>query len=163
MRQPGESPVQKRLAANRCPNRLALPNARIVHVRRDPAGACLPCFFRYFGGDLPFAYDLAELGRDHRAYAELRAHWRSALPEGAMLEVQCEAPVADFPAEARRLVAYCGLEWDERCSAFYETRRPVTTSSAAQVRRPIYRDSVGRWRAYAGQLGPLLHELGVES
>ncbi|WP_210255033.1 sulfotransferase [Methylocapsa sp. S129] len=148
MRQPGESRVQKRLAAIRCPSRPALPNARIVHVRRNPAGACLSCFFRYFGGDLPFACDLAELGRYYRAYAELMAHWRSVLPEGAMLEVQYEAPVADFPAEARRLVAYCGLEWDERCSAFYETRRAVTTSGApANLSRFGRRLARPRWPA----------------
>jgi tetratricopeptide (TPR) repeat protein len=141
---------------------LALPNARIIHVRRQPADTCLSCFFSLFGGYLPFTYDLAELGRYYRAYAGLMAYWRSVLPKDAMMEVRYEDLVADFPAHARRLVAYCGLEWDERCSTFYETRRPITTSSAAQVRRPIYQDAVGRWRPYEHLLGPLLDMLEVE-
>lgn len=141
---------------------LALPNARIVHVRRDPVDTCLSCFFRLFGGELPFAYDLAELGRYYRAYTSLMAHWRSVLPEGAMIEVQYEDLVTDFAAQARRLVAYCGLEWDDRCSAFHETRRPVTTSSATQVRQPIYRSSIDQWRRYGHRLGPLLDALAVE-
>ncbi len=141
---------------------LALPNARIIHVQRDPADTCLSCFSRLFAGDLPFTYDLAELGRYYQAYASLMAHWRAVLPEGAMIEVKYEELVADFPAQARRLVDYCGLEWDDRCSAFYETRRPVTTSSAAQVRLPIYQDSIGRWQSYAPWLGPLLDELSVK-
>ena len=138
---------------------LALPNARIIHVRRDPADTCLSCFSKLFVGGLPFTYDLAELGRYYRGYVRLMAHWRAVLPEGAMLEVQYEELVTDFPAQARRLVAYCGLEWDERCSAFYTTRRPVATSSATQVRRPIYRNSVGASLPYKDLLRPLLDEL----
>jgi len=141
---------------------LALPSARIIHVRRQPADTCLSCFSRLFAGDLPFTYDLAELGRYYRAYDRLMAHWRALLPDGAMLDVQYEELVTDFPAQARRLVAYCGLAWDERCSAFYETRRPVTTSSAAQVRRPIYGSSVGAWLPYKDMLRPLLDELDVK-
>jgi len=138
---------------------LALPNARIIHVRRDPADACLSCFSRLFAGGLPFAYDLAELGRYYRAYSRLMEHWRAVLPESALLEMQYEELVADFPAQARRLIAYCGLDWDERCTAFYAARRPVTTASAAQVRRPIYRDSVGTSHPYKDMLRPLLDEL----
>jgi tetratricopeptide (TPR) repeat protein len=141
---------------------LALPNARIIHVQRHPVDGCLSCFFRLFDGDLPFAYDLAELGRYYRAYARLMAHWRSVLPDGAMLELQYEDLVTDFSAQARRLVTHCGLEWDERCSAFYETRRPVTTSSATQVRQPIYRSSIDWWPPYRHRLAPLLDALGVE-
>jgi tetratricopeptide (TPR) repeat protein len=138
---------------------LALPQARIIHVRRDPADTCLSSFCRLFGGELSFTYDLAELGRYYRAYAELMAHWRAVLPEGAMLEVQYEDFVTDFPAQARRLIAYCGLEWDERCSAFHQTDRPVTTSSATQVRQPLFRDSMGAWRPYKELLQPLLEHL----
>jgi hypothetical protein len=79
-----------------------------------------------------------------------------------MLEVQYEELVTDFPALARRLVAYCGLAWDERCSAFHETRRPVGTSSATQVRQPLYRNSVGSSRPYLEMLRPLLDELGAQ-
>jgi hypothetical protein len=139
---------------------LALPNARIVHVRRDPIDTCWSCYARLFGGEQPFAYDLGELGRYYRRYQALMAHWRAVLPPGAMLEVDYEQVVDDLEEQARRIVAYCGLEWDEACLRFYETKRQVHTSSAAQVRRPIYRSSIGRWRPYRQWLGPLLNELG---
>ena len=138
---------------------LALPNARIIHVRRDPIDTCLSCFSKIFTGDQPFSYDLGELGRFYRAYDALMVHWRRVLPDGAMFEVQYEELVADFEQHARRIVAYCGLAWDERCLAFHETRRPVFTASAVQVRQPLYRTAVGRWRPYAAMLAPLLQAL----
>lgn len=138
---------------------LALPNARIVHACRDPVDTCLSCFSLLFGDDLPYAYDLAELGRYYRAYAALMRHWHAVLPEGVMLDVRYEDVVADLEGQARRLVAHCGLEWEDRCLAFHETQRPVNTASVAQVRQPIYRDSVGRWRPYRDLLRPLLHAL----
>jgi tetratricopeptide (TPR) repeat protein len=140
--------------------RLALPNARIIHAVRDPVDTCLSCFETSFHTAQKFAYDLGELGRLHRAYEQLMAHWREVLPAGAMLEVRYEALVADFESEARRLVAFCGLQWDDACLAFHKTERPVLTASAAQVRQPLYTSSVGRWRAYASELEPLLQALG---
>jgi hypothetical protein len=110
---------------------------------------------------MPFKYDLAELGRYFRAHDALMAHWRSILPEGVMLEMQYEDLVADFEAQARRLVAHCGLDWDERCLAFHETERPVRTASATQVRQPLYRSSVGNSQPYIKMLRPLLDELGI--
>jgi tetratricopeptide (TPR) repeat protein len=141
---------------------LGLPNARIVHVRRDPIDTCWSCYARLFGGEQPFAYDLGELGRYYRRYQALMAHWRAVLPAGAMLEVDYEQVVDDLEQQARRIVAYCGLEWDDACLRFYETKRRVQTSSAAQVRQPIYRSSIGRWRPYRQWVGPLLDELGME-
>jgi tetratricopeptide (TPR) repeat protein len=143
--------------------RRALPNARIVHTRRDPVDTCLSCYSQMFRQHLGYAFDLGELGRYYRAYDALMAHWRAALPAGAMLEVQYEDVVADLEAEARRIVAYCGLEWDARCLDFHETVRPVRTASLTQVRQPLYKSSVGRWRAYAAHLGPLLAELGISA
>lgn len=139
---------------------LALPNARIIHVRRDPADTCLSCFSKRFTGDLPYTYDLAELGRYYRAYETLMAHWRDVLPVGRMLEVRYEDLVGDLEGESRRIIAYCRLEWDPRCLDFHETERLVQTASAIQVRRPVYRSSVGRWRAFERHLSPLLAELG---
>ena len=138
---------------------LALPNARIIHTRRDPVDTCLSCFSRYFEGGHPYSYDLAELGRYYRAYEALMTHWREVLPSNVMLEVQYEEVVADTETQARRIVAYCGLEWDDACLSFHETQRPVRTASALQVRQPIYRSSVGRWRPYEHMLGPLLEAL----
>ena len=139
---------------------LALPNARIVHTRRDPVDTCLSCFATLFTGEHRIAYELGELGRYYRAYARLMEHWRSVLPSRVMLEVQYEDVVADLDLQARRIVAFCGLEWDDACLSYYRTRRPVRTASVAQVRQPIYRSSVGRARAYGRLLHPLLEALG---
>ncbi len=141
---------------------LALPRARIIHVRRDPVDTCLSCFSLLFSEDQPFAYDLAELGRYYKAYEALMAHWRAILPQGSMLELQYEDLVADIEAQARRLIEYCGLDWDRRCLSFHETQRPVRTASVAQVRAPINSNSVGRWRLYGARLKPLLNVLGVD-
>jgi tetratricopeptide (TPR) repeat protein len=142
---------------------LALPNARIIHTRRDPVDTCLSCFSILFGGHQPQTYDLRELGRYYRAYAALMEHWRRVLPPGVMLEVQYEELVADLEHQARRLVAHCGLDWEDACLEFHKTQRPVWTASVNQVRQPIYRTAVGRWRPYKDMLGPLLAELGVTS
>ena len=140
---------------------LALPNARIIHARRDPVDTCLSCFSILFSGDNRYTYDLAELGRFYRAYDFLMAHWRTVLPPGVMIEVQYEEVVDDLEKQARQIIAHCGLEWDDTCLAFHKTRRPVRTS-IAQVRQPIYHSSVGRWRAYRNHLRPLLDALGVD-
>jgi tetratricopeptide (TPR) repeat protein len=143
--------------------RLALPNARIIHTRRDPADTCLSCYSILFNGDdNKYTYDLRELGRFYRAYDALMAHWRAVLPPGFMLEVQYEEVVEDLGKQARRIISHCGLEWDDACLSFHETRRPVRTSSLAQVRQPIYRSSVGRWLPYREGLRPLLEELGID-
>jgi tetratricopeptide (TPR) repeat protein len=138
---------------------LALPEARIVHVRRDPLDTCLSCFSKEFVGHQPFAYDLAELGRYYGAYATLMAHWRRVLPDGVMLELRYEDVVADLEPQARRLVAHCGLAWDAACLAFHQAARPVRTASLVQVRQPLYRDALGRAERYRGLLGPLLAAL----
>jgi tetratricopeptide (TPR) repeat protein len=141
--------------------RLALPNAKIIHVRRDPLDTCFSCFLQNFDkGGVPYAYDLAELGRFYRAYDALMAHWRAALPPDAMLEVRYEDVVADLEGQARRIVAYCGLEWDARCLEFQNADRPVRTASVAEVRQPIYASAIGRWRAYEPFLAPLRDALG---
>jgi len=88
------------------------------------------------------------------------AHWRSVLPAGAMLDVVYENVVDDLEGEVRRLLDHCGLPWDERCLKFHENRRPIHTASALQVRQPLFRSSLQRWRRYEAFLGPLLAELG---
>jgi tetratricopeptide (TPR) repeat protein len=140
--------------------RLMLPQARIIHIRRDPLDTCVSLFTHLFAGELTWTDDLGEIGRYYRAYASLMEHWRAVLPEGAMLEVQYENLVADLEPQARHLIAYCGLDWDERCLRFHATERPVWTASLAQVRQPIYRDAIGRSRPYLPMLGALLEGLG---
>ncbi|HUA52225.1 MAG TPA: sulfotransferase [Candidatus Sulfotelmatobacter sp.] len=142
---------------------LALPDARIVHVRRDPVDTCLSCFSTNFAGNRqPFSYELGELGRYYRAYEAVMEHWRAVLPAGVMLDVNYEDVVDDLEGQARRLVAHCGLAWDPACLAFHAAKRPVRTASAVQVRQPIYRSSVARWRPYAHLLTPLFDALGVD-
>ena len=139
---------------------LALPNARVIHVTRDPLDTCLSCFSRLFSAEQNHTYDLAELGRFYRKYAELMAHWRKVLPEERMLELRYEDVIADLEGEARRMIAYCGLDWSESCLSFHETDRPVKTASASQVRRPIYKTAKNRSRHYRENLAPLIAELG---
>ncbi|HTC08821.1 MAG TPA: sulfotransferase [Acetobacteraceae bacterium] len=142
---------------------LALPRAHVIHVRRNPLDMCLSCFSLLFAGDQPRAYDRAELGRYYRAYAALMEHWRLVLPQDAMLEVNCEDPVTDLDSQARRIVAFCGLDWNDACLDFNMAQRPVRTASAVRVRQPFYRSSVGRWRSYAALLQPLIAELGDDT
>jgi hypothetical protein len=122
---------------------LAMPDARIIHVSRNPIDTCLSCFSTLFTAGHPYAYDLAELGRYHRAHQEMMEHWRRALRPGAILDLQYEDVVADLDAQARRMLAHCGLPWDDACLAFYETERAVCAASAVQVCRPVYATSVG--------------------
>ncbi len=140
---------------------LALPRARIIHVKRDPLDTGLACLQQTFAGDVGFAYDQGELGRYYKAYEALMAHWRQVLPDGAMLEVQYEELVDDLPRAARHMVEYCGLEWDERCAEFHKNPRAVITASLYQVRQPVYRKAVGRAEAYKAHLAPLREALGL--
>jgi tetratricopeptide (TPR) repeat protein len=139
---------------------LMLPNAKIIHVNRNPVDTCLSCFTRLFHRKQEHTYDLAELGRYYADYARLMDHWRKVLPTGAFYDVQYEDIVADQAGEARKLLAWCGLEWDDACLDFHKTKRQVRTASVTQVRQPIYTSSVERWRKYEQHLGPLLDELG---
>ena len=138
--------------------RLILPDARIIHCRRDPVDTCLSYYTKPFAGEQPFAYDQTELGRFHRAYQGLMAHWRAILPESHFLEVDYELVVDDVEREARRLVDFLGLPSDAGVLKFHETERPVRTAAANQVRQPI-RSSSGRWRKHAAELEPLLAAL----
>jgi tetratricopeptide (TPR) repeat protein len=142
---------------------LSLPNAPIIHTVRDPVDTCLSCFSKLFTGELNYTYDLVELGRYYRQYQLLMAHWKRVLPAGRIIDVCYEELVEDVEGQARRIVAHCGLEWDRRCLSFQENDRPVRTASATQVRQPVYKSAVGRWRPYQAFLAPLLHELGVAS
>jgi tetratricopeptide (TPR) repeat protein len=138
---------------------LMLPNARIIHCRRDPMDTCWSCYANDFVGDLNFAYDLTELGLYYQGYERLMAHWRRVLPPDRFLDVAYESVVDDMEAQARRLIAFCGLEWEESCLDFHLNRRHVGTASTLQVRTPLFRDSIGRWKPFARHLGPLLDAL----
>jgi tetratricopeptide (TPR) repeat protein len=138
---------------------LALPQARLIQVSRDARDTCFSCYTQLFANGLNYTYDLGELGHYAKAAGELMAHWRSVLPEGAVLDISYEALVADFETEVRRLLAFCGLTWDPAVLNFHQTRRAVRTRSEFQVRKPLYASSIGRWRRYEDRLGPLLAAL----
>jgi tetratricopeptide (TPR) repeat protein len=141
---------------------LILSGARIIHCRRDPVDTCLSCYSKNFAGEQLFTYQLDELGQFHRAYQELMAVLRKVLPADRFIEVDYEAVVDDLEGQAHRLIEFIGLEWNDQCLAFHQTRRVVRTASVAQVRQPIYKTSKGRWRKHAAQLEPLLKALGVD-
>jgi len=139
--------------------RLALPEARVIHIRREPADACFAMYKTLFRMGYPFSYDLEDLGRHHNGYSALMDHWRAVMP-GFVHEIRYEDLVADQHGSTRALLAFCGLDWDDNCMRFHEAPGAAATASAAQVRQPIYSSSVGRWREYADQLEPLLAVLG---
>lgn len=140
---------------------LALPQARIIHVQRDPVDTCLSCYTKLFTREQLFSYDLTELGRFYRDYERLMAHWRAVLPADRFLEVRYEDLVADLETQSRRLVSFIGLDWDPACLNFHQTRRIVRTASVNQVRQPVFNSSIGRWKSYASYLGPLLAALDI--
>jgi len=137
-----------------------LPNAKIVHVNRNPVDTCLSCFTKLSSKGLDQSYDLAELGRFYVGYARLMDHWRKVLPAGAFMDVSYEGIVADQEAQARHIIDFCDLEWNDACLDFHKNKRAVSTASMTQVRQPIYKFSVERWRPYEKYLGPLLDALG---
>jgi tetratricopeptide (TPR) repeat protein len=139
---------------------LLLPNARVIHCRRDPLDTCLSCYFQNFAHGLSFTYDLGHLGLVYRHYVRLMDHWRAVLPN-PILDLDYEALIADQERESRRLVDFCGLAWDPRCLRFHEHGRPVRTASFWQVRQPLYDSAVGRWRPFARHLSPLFEALHI--
>jgi tetratricopeptide (TPR) repeat protein len=138
----------------------ALPNARVIYVRRDAIDSCLSCYFQPFSAALNFTLDLSDLAHYYREHQRLVAHWRSALPPGTLLDVPYEDLITDQERWTRRIVEFIGLDWDERCLDFHKTDRPVLTASYVQVRQKIYKSSVGRWRNYEKFIGPLLELKG---
>ncbi len=137
---------------------LLFPEARIIHCVREPLDTCLSCYFHDFVGAHHYTYDLATLGRFYHQYQRLMGHWSEILTIPIM-QVSYEALVADPEQESRAIMDFCGLEWDDGCNRFYETDRSVITASSQQVREPIYRSSVGRYRHYEKFLGPLKEAL----
>ncbi len=136
--------------------RQILPNARIIHCRRNAVDTCLSCYTKLFSSLQPFAYSLEDLGRFYLSYAKLMEYWRSILPADLFIEVDYEALVSDLDGQARRLINFLDLPWDESCLSFHRNKGAVRTASAAQVRQPIYSSSAGRWRRYEPYLEPLL-------
>jgi tetratricopeptide (TPR) repeat protein len=138
---------------------LALPRARFIHCVRDAVETCFSCYTTLFTGRQDFAFDLTETGRYYRAYAALVDHWRTLLPPGIMLDVSYEDVVADLEGNARRMLAFLDLPWDDAVLRYYETARPIRTASFKQARQPIYKSSLRAADAYREQLQPLFDAL----
>lgn len=139
---------------------LMFPNARIVHCRRAPLDNCVAVYLQNFNESHGYNGDLETLGIYYREYRGLMDHWRDALPI-KLLDVDYESTVADYESGARALIGHIGLDWDENCLRYFESKRQVTTPSRWQVRQPIYDSSVGRWKHYEKFLGPLKSALHI--
>ena len=142
----------------------ALPNARIVHLTRHPMAAGYAMYKTLFKDGYPFSYDLDEIARYYIAYRKLMDHWNAVMP-GAIHSVNYENLVTDQISETRKLLEFCGLDWQDACAEFHRNPSATTTASASQVRRPIYDSSVAQWRHYAAQLVVLsdaLESAGIE-
>ncbi len=133
---------------------LLFPNATFIHCRRDPMDNVLSNYFANFQDGLAASFDLAAQGHAWHLYADLMRHWHAVLPV-RILDVDYEALVADPEPQTRRLLAHCGLDWDPGCLEFHTSHRAIRTASRAQVRKPIYTSSSGRWRRYEAQLSGL--------
>jgi tetratricopeptide (TPR) repeat protein len=134
--------------------RAILPNARIIHCTRDPMDNCLSIFKTRLKSGHGYADNLSELGQYYRMYLELMEYWRDTLP-GFVYDQNYENLVGSQQEQVSKLLQHCGLDWDDACLDFHKTRRKVKTASNAQVRRPIYNDSVKLWKRYEKQLEPL--------
>lgn len=137
------------------------PNAKIIHVERNPIDTCLSCYTKLFTQGQLYSYDLTELGQYYQCYERIMNHWRHILPSNAWLDIKYETMVNHFEEEAKRLIAFCDLAWDPACLTFYQSKRQVRTASFAQVRQPVYTSSVERWRRYERQLAPLIRLIAV--
>lgn len=131
------------------------PDAKVIHVRRNPIDTCLSCYFQDFSGPHAYSYDLDDLVHYYKNYRRVMAHWREHLPR-PMLEVDYETLVGDPETEVRRMLDFLELDWDDRCMRFYQTERAVITASHAQIQVPIYKGSVSRWRNYERFVTPLI-------
>ena len=137
---------------------LAIPGARVIHLRRHPADSCYAMYKTLFRMGYPFTYSLQDVGRYYIAYHRLMAHWRELIPT-AFLDVDYEQLVTNQETETRRILNYLELDWEDNCLEFHKHKGAAATASAAQVRQPIYSSSVGRWKCYQQQLTPFVSKL----
>ncbi len=137
---------------------LALPNAKIINLKRHPLDSCYAMYKQLFKDAYPFSYDLEELGHYYLAYQRLMDHWHTVMPD-VIHTVVYEDVVHDLEGQTRSLLSYCDLPWQDQCLRYYENDQVSTTASAVQVRQPVYTSSVGRWRQYREQLQPLIKVL----
>lgn len=140
---------------------ILFPHARVIHCQRDPLDTCLSYYFHDFSIPHTFSYRLEDLGIFYNNYRRLMQHWRTVL-DMPLLEIQYQDLVSDQDAMSRKLVDFCGLEWDDACIAFHDNKRFAATTSYDQVRKPMYTSSVGRWKNYEKYLQPLISTLEAD-
>jgi len=138
---------------------LMLPNAKIIDARREPMACCFSNFKQLFANGQEFTYSIEDIARYYRTYLELMEHWDEALP-GKVLRVWHEDVVDDLEGSVRRLLEFCGLEFEPACVEFHKTERNIRTASSEQVRQPIFREGLDQWKHYEPWLGPLREALG---
>ena len=138
---------------------LALPDAKIIHCRRDPIDTCLSCYKQLFARGQYWSYDLEELAEQYKAYDQMMQRWREILPPNRLLEIDYEKTVNDFENQARRIIDFIGLPWDKACLTPHKQKRAVLTASKAQVIKPVYTSSVKGWKRYEKELQPLIKAL----
>ena len=138
---------------------LMLPNAKIIDARREPMACCFSNLKQLFASGQEFTYSIEDIARYYRTYLELMRHWDAVLP-GRLLRVSYEHVVEDLEGNVRRMLEFCGLEFEPACVEFYHTKRSVGTASSEQVRQPIFREGLFQWRNYERWLGPLKDTLG---
>jgi tetratricopeptide (TPR) repeat protein len=141
---------------------LILPNAKIIDARRDPMACCFSNFKQLFASGQEFTYSLEDIGRYYRTYLELMAHWDAVLP-GKVLRVEHEEVVDNLESNVRRMLDFCGLEFEPQCVEFYKTERSIRTASSEQVRRPIFKEGIDQWRNFEPWLAPLKEVLSRDS
>ena len=134
------------------------PNAKIIHVTRNPMDTCMSCYSYFFGGALHFAYDLSDLGFYYRSYERVMRLWNKVLPD-KILNVSYEELVKNQESETRKMLAFCDLPWEENCLSFHKTTRVVATASTDQVREPIHTGAIEKWKRYEKHLGELIASL----
>ena len=137
-----------------------LPNAKIIHIARNPLDTCLSCYTRLFERSQLHSYDQVELGRYFNNYIRVMNHWHDTLPKGAFHSIHYEALVDDIETVARGLIDFCGLDWDAACLEFHSAKRRVRTASVQQVRQPLYSSSKAKWHRYQAHLQPLIETIG---
>jgi hypothetical protein len=140
--------------------RLMLPNARIIDARREPMACCFSNLKQLFAKGQEFTYSVEDIARYYRTYLELMRHWDRVLP-GWILRVYHEEIVEDLEGNVRRILDFCGLDFEPQCIEFHKTVRSVRTASSEQVRRPIYREGIDQWKNFEPWLGPLKSALGA--
>jgi hypothetical protein len=138
---------------------LMLPKAKIIDVRREPMACCFSNLKQLFASGQDFTYSVEDIARYYRTYLEAMRHWEVVLP-GRMLKISYEDVVENLEENVRRILKFCGLEFEAACIEFYKTERPVRTASSEQVRQPLFRGGLFQWRNYEPWLGPLKDSLG---